>query len=196
VETEETGEIDTEQRETEEGMVKMEEAEGSKNPFVLIETSMGTIKVELLQDKAPVTVKNFLDYANEKFYDGTIFHRVIQNFVIQGGGFTTDMEKKPTKPAIINEATNKLSNLKGTIAMARTQFVDSATSQFYINLKDNVNLDHRDETPEGYGYCVFGKVVEGMDVVETIGGVPTTTKDFFRDVPVTAVVINSVRVTE
>src|SRR3972149_3391924 len=136
------------------------------SPMVVMKTSMGTIKIELDEAKAPVTVKNFLAYVDEGFYDGTIFHRVIDGFMVQGGGFTADMTQKPTKPAIKNEAGNGLKNLRGTIVMARTSVVDSATAQFFINVVDNAFLDHRDETPGGFGYAVFGRVVEGMDVVD------------------------------
>ncbi|MEW5802640.1 MAG: peptidylprolyl isomerase [bacterium] len=172
---------------------KAAETQKAKNPVVLIETSMGTIKIELFEKNAPLTVKNFMSYVKEKFYDGTIFHRVVPDFVIQGGGFTQDMTQKPTKAAVKNEATNKISNTAGTVAMARTSVVDSATSQFFINLRDNLFLDHKDETDQGFGYCVFGKVIEGMDVVTKIGKVPTATKGFNRDVPVTPVVIKSVQ---
>ncbi len=187
-------ETGSEAEKEEEGKPEVTEDKGEPmNPVVLINTSMGNIKVELFQKEAPITVKNFLDYVNEDFYNGTIFHRVISGFMIQGGGFIPDMTQKPTKEPIKNEATNKISNSAGTIAMARTQIVDSATSQFYINLVDNLQLDHKNETMRGYGYCVFGKVIEGMDVVEKIGGVPTTSKGHYRDVPVTPVLIKSIR---
>jgi cyclophilin family peptidyl-prolyl cis-trans isomerase len=167
-------------------------AEGKKNPMVLLSTSMGDIKIELDQAKAPVTVKNFLAYVHDKFYDGTIFHRVIPGFMIQGGGFDTHMHQKPTKPPIKNEATNGLKNDVGTIAMARTAVVDSATAQFFINVKDNAFLNHRDNSQAGYGYAVFGKVVEGMDVVHKIEHVQTANQGMFQNVPVTPVVIKSV----
>ena len=167
--------------------------EKKDNPIVLLETSMGNIKIELFQKEAPISVKNFLTYAKEKFYDGTIFHRVISNFMIQGGGFTSDMKKKSTHPPIKNEAINKISNSKGSLAMARTGVVDSATSQFFINLKNNFFLDHKNTSQAGYGYCVFGQVIEGMNVVEQIGKVPTTTKNRSKDVPATPVIIKSVR---
>ncbi len=163
------------------------------NLRVVIETSKGNITVELWQDKAPITVANFLRYVDEKFYDGTIFHRVIENFMIQGGGFTPDMKQKPTHDPIKNEAAKELENALGTIAMARTSVVDSATCQFFINVKDNDFLDHRDETPRGFGYAVFGKVVDGMPVVETIKQVKTTTKGMFSDVPEETVLIKSIR---
>jgi cyclophilin family peptidyl-prolyl cis-trans isomerase len=168
-------------------------AEG-KNPMLLMSTSMGDIKIELYEDKAPVTVKNFLGYVNDKFYDGTIFHRVIPNFMIQGGGFDKDMKEKPTKPPIKNEAGNGLKNDTGTVAMARTGVVDSATAQFFINVKDNAFLNHRDETPQGFGYAVFGKVVDGMDVVHKIEHVQTTTKGVYQNVPQEPVVIKSITV--
>ena len=162
---------------------------------VIVATSEGVIKIELWQDKAPVTVANFLRYTDEKFYDGTIFHRVIPGFMIQGGGFTPDMKQKPAHDPIKNEASASLSNKKGTIAMARTGVVDSATSQFFINHADNAGttLDHRDNTPEGFGYAVFGKVIEGMDVVEKIAAVATARVGGHDDVPVKPVVIESVR---
>ncbi len=134
------------------------------NPVVAIETNFGTIKVELFEEKAPITVKNFLSYVDDKHYDGLIFHRVIEGFMVQGGGMDKDKKEKKTKDPIKNEAANGLSNEKGTIAMARTAIADSATSQFYINTVNNTFLD-RKEDPNGVGYCVFGKVIEGMDVV-------------------------------
>ena len=144
-------------------------AADKKNPVVVMETSMGTIKIELAADKAPITVKNFLSYVDDKFYDGTIFHRVISDFMIQGGGLEPGFkEKKETKDPIKNEADNGLSNKKYTIAMARTDEPDSATAQFFINVKDNKALDHKDKTRRGYGYCVFGKVIDGTDVVDKI----------------------------
>jgi len=158
---------------------------------VLISTTLGDIKLELNATKAPITVKNFTDYANAGFYDGTIFHRVIRNFMIQGGGLTPDMNKKPTGPMIKNEASNGLKNLRGTIAMARTNAPDSATSQFFINHKDNAPLDY---APGSAGYAVFGKVIEGMNVVDAIASVPTTMKSGRGDVPMTPIIINSVKV--
>ncbi len=166
------------------------------NPVVLMKTSLGEITIELDQAKAPESTKNFLSYAKDKAYDGTVFHRVIPNFMIQGGGFDKDMNQKATKPPIKNEAGNELRNLKGTIAMARTGDPNSATSQFFISTKDNAFLDHRDDSPQGYGYAVFGKVVKGMDVVDKIAAVPTTTKMPHQNVPVTSVVIESVTVIE
>ncbi len=162
------------------------------NPQIVMKTSKGDITIELYADKAPISVKNFLSYVDEKFYDGTIYHRVIKGFMIQGGGFTADMHQKPTKAAIKNEAANGLKNLKGTVAMARTGEIDSATSQFFINHKDNAFLDHKDEA-EGFGYCVFGKVVAGMEVVDAVAEAPTMTKGMYRDVPRETVTIVSVR---
>ena len=168
-------------------------AEERKNPMVVMETSLGTIKIELLEDKAPITVKNFLEYVDDGYYDGTVFHRVIGNFMIQGGGFTPDMKQKDTKPPIKNEADNGLENKRGTLAMARTNVVDSATSQFFINVVDNEFLNHQEKSAQGYGYAVFGRVVEGMDVVDKIKTVSTTTKGFHQDVPEEPVIIKSVK---
>ena len=161
-----------------------------------IETSMGSITLELDETKAPVTVKNFIDYAKAGHYDGTIFHRVIDGFMIQGGGFTPAMEQKKTRDPIKNEATNGLSNARGTIAMARTSVVDSATSQFFINLVDNAFLNFRAPTPQYYGYAVFGKVTEGMDVVDRIAKVRTGFAGPHQNVPVEPVVIKKVTVAE
>ncbi len=180
-------------------MVAAGGAKAAENPVVVIETSMGTIKVELFEDKAPITVKNFLAYTDDKFYDETIFHRVIgkenggKDFMIQGGGFTADMSQKKTKDQIKNEATNGLTNDRGTLAMARTNVVDSATAQFFVNLTDNDFLNHKNTSTSGFGYCVFGKVTEGMDVVDKIKAVKTTTKSGMGDVPVETVTIKSVR---
>ena len=164
------------------------------NPKVLIKTNMGDITVELNAAKAPKSVENFLQYVKDGFYNGTIFHRVIDNFMIQGGGFTPDLRQKPTRPSIPNEAKNGLSNKRGTIAMARTPDPNSATAQFFINLVDNRNLDYvSDERAETWGYAVFGQVVSGMDVVDKIKAVPTGPKGPFRsDVPTTDVVIEKV----
>ena len=161
-----------------------------------IETSMGSITLELDAVKAPVTVKNFCDYAKSGHYNGTIFHRVIDGFMIQGGGFTAAMDQKPTNAPIKNEATNGLSNARGTIAMARTQVVDSATSQFFINLIDNTFLDHRGADPRGFGYAVFGKVTDGMDVVDKIAKVKTRSVGYYENVPEEAVTIRKVHVEE
>jgi peptidyl-prolyl cis-trans isomerase A (cyclophilin A) len=158
------------------------------NPQVMLETSKGTIVIELDQAKAPVSVGNFLSYMKSGFYDGTIFHRVIPNFMIQGGGFTANMEQKGTREPIVNEAANGLANKRGTIAMARTADPNSATAQFFINLKDNAFLD-KANAQDGYGYCVFGKVVKGMNVVDAIAGVKTGTVGNLQDVPLEAVVI-------
>lgn len=157
--------------------------------MVTIKTSLGDIKVELFEKEAPETVKNFLGYIDDGFYRGTIFHRVIDGFMIQGGGFDEKFVQKPTKAQIVNEATNQLSNLTGTLAMARTSVVNSATSQFFINVSDNTFLDFRAPTPEHFGYCVFAKVTEGMDVVDQIRKVKTGTRGMHRDVPVENVVI-------
>jgi cyclophilin family peptidyl-prolyl cis-trans isomerase len=162
------------------------------NPVVVMETSMGNITIELNQDKAPITVKNFLQYVESGFYKGTIFHRVIGHFMIQGGGFTADMlRKKPGNP-IKNEAANGLKNQRGTISMARTGVIDSATSQFFINVRDNASLNHKSDKPEEYGYAVFGKVIDGMDVVDKIKNVETTERNGYQNVPVEPVIIESV----
>lgn len=167
-----------------------------QNPQVVMETSMGTITIELFKEKAPITVKNFLNYVKEGYYDGLIFHRVIKDFMIQGGGLNEAMEQKKTKFAIKNEATNGLSNKRGTLAMARTAVVDSATSQFFINTVDNAFLDHQGKQPDRFGYCVFGQVVDGMDVVDQIRAVKTGSKAGHGDVPVEPVFITSARVVE
>jgi cyclophilin family peptidyl-prolyl cis-trans isomerase len=163
-----------------------------KNPVVTIETSMGTIKVELNAEKAPITVKNFLGYVDDKFYDGVIFHRVIPNFMIQGGGMLPGMKEKGTKLPIKNEGGNGLDNERGTLAMARTGVPDSATAQFFINLKANTFLD-RANSQDGVGYAVFGKVIDGMDVVDKIAGVSTGKRGPHGDVPIDDVVIKSIR---
>lgn len=167
-----------------------------KNPVVIMETSMGTVKIELFKDKAPISVRNFLSYVKDAYYDGTIFHRVIKNFMVQGGGLDENMQPKKTKFAIKNEATNGLKNVRGTLAMARTAVVDSATSQFFINVVDNAFLDHAGKTPDRFGYAVFGQVIEGMDVVDAIRDVKTTTKSGHQDVPVDPVAITSLRLAE
>ena len=165
------------------------------NVIVVIETSMGAITAELYQDKAPATVANILSYVDEKYYDGTVFHRVIKDFMIQGGGFTTQMKQKPTKAPVKNEADNGLKNERGTLAMARTPVVDSATAQFFINHGEhNDFLDFKSKTPQGYGYTVFGKVIDGMDVVDKIATVETTGKSGpFQDMPLKQVEIKSIR---
>jgi cyclophilin family peptidyl-prolyl cis-trans isomerase len=172
------------------------EKKGGRMTTVRIETSMGVIVAELDGEKAPETVQNFLSYVNSRFYDGTIFHRVIDGFMIQGGGFTPDMEVKETESPIKNEAGNGLKNLRGTLAMARTNVVDSATSQFFINLVDNGFLDHKNRTPQGFGYAVFGRVVEGMDVVDAIGSVQTGNVKGHGDVPLETVVMEKAAVVE
>ncbi|MHC4213763.1 MAG: peptidylprolyl isomerase [Planctomycetota bacterium] len=159
---------------------------------VRIKTTEGEVVVELNEEKAPVTVGNFLQYVEEGFFDGTIFHRVINGFMVQGGGLTADMEKKQTRPEIVNEASNGLKNDRGTLAMARTQDPDSATAQFFINHKDNDFLNYVDQ--DNPGYAVFGCVVEGMDVVDKIASVETTTKGMYSDVPAEPVVIESAAV--
>jgi cyclophilin family peptidyl-prolyl cis-trans isomerase len=166
------------------------------NPKVIIETNMGNIELELYPDKAPVSVENFLSYVKDGFYAGTIFHRVIDGFMIQGGGFDKNMTKKQTKPSIANEADNGLKNNRGTIAYARTNIIDSATSQFFINLVDNDFLNFKNKTQQGYGYAVFGKVTKGMKVVDKIGKVKTGTQRGMNDVPNEQVVILSVKVVE
>ena len=159
------------------------------NPVVVLETSKGIIEVELNEAKAPISSKNFLDYVDSHFFDGLIFHRVIDNFMIQGGGFTADMAQKSGKPPIENEAGNGLTNDKYTLAMARTSVVNSATSQFFINTKDNAFLNHKDNTPQGFGYAVFGKVVEGKEVVDKMKKVPTGNAAGHQNVPTTPIVI-------
>jgi cyclophilin family peptidyl-prolyl cis-trans isomerase len=168
-------------------------AKGPAYPVVVIETSMGTIKVELYEDKAPITVKNFLSYVDKKHYDGTIFHRVINGFMVQGGGFDETMKERDTAAPIKNEAANGLKNTVGMLAMARTNVPDSATAQFFINVKDNTFLDFRDPSPQGIGYAVFGKVISGMDVVDKIKAVRTTMKNGMGDVPEQAVIMKSVK---
>jgi len=163
------------------------------NPKVLMKTSKGDITIELYQDKAPITVANFLSYVDAKFYDGTIFHRVIKGFMIQGGGLTAELAERQAKPPIKNEASNGLKNERGTLAMARTPEVNSATSQFFINHKYNDFLDHKDDTPQGFGYCVFGKVTAGLDVVDAIANSPTGTAHGMKDVPRETITIISVQ---
>lgn len=161
---------------------------------VIVETSLGSFQIELDAEHAPKSVANFLAYVDASHYDGTIFHRVIPGFMIQGGGYTTDYEKKPVKSAVENEADNGLKNLKGTVAMARTGEPHSATSQWFVNVVDNAFLDHQEKTQSGWGYTVFGKVIEGMDSVEKIRNVATSAGgSFAKDCPVDQVVIKSVR---
>ena len=168
----------------------------SAGPQVKIATSKGDIIVELDAKAAPKTVANFLAYVREGFYNGTIFHRVIKNFMIQGGGLTADMNKKQTRAPVANEADNGLRHHSGTIAMARTNAPHSATSQFFINVKSNPFLNHRAKTMQRWGYCVFGKVAQGMDVVKAIENVPTGAKAGRKDVPTTPVIINSITLLE
>lgn len=163
----------------------------ARNPHVVMETSMGTVKLELFEKEAPISVKNFLAYVNSGFYSGTLFHRVINGFMIQGGGFNSDFRQKPTNAPIRNEAANGLKNLRGTIAMARTGAPDSATSQFFINVVNNDMLNR--PSPDGFGYAVFGKVVEGMDVVDRIKAVRTGFSHGMPDVPEQPVVIKSIK---
>ena len=164
------------------------------NPSVTLETSKGSIKIALHADKAPETVDNFLKYVDDKFYEGTIFHRVIDNFMIQGGGFTPEMQQKPTSSPIENEADKGLKNARGTIAMARTSDPHSATSQFFINTgAKNEFLNHSSKSGQGWGYCAFGEVVEGMEVVDEISVVKTGRSGMHNDVPEEPVVIQSVR---
>lgn len=163
------------------------------NPVVLIETSMGSMKAELWADKAPETVANFMGYIDKEYYDGLIFHRVIDGFMIQGGGFTPDMRQKATGKPIRNEASAELANNRGTLAMARTSDINSATSQFFINLADNDFLNHKSKNPDGYGYCAFGTLVEGLDVLDAIGKVKTASSRGHGDVPVETVEIKSIR---
>jgi len=162
-----------------------------KNPVVLMETSLGSVKIEIYPDKAPITVKNFLGYVKQGFYDGTVFHRVIAGFMVQGGGFTADLKEKPTGKPIKNEAANGLRNDRGTIAMARTMDPDSASAQFFINLVNNDGLNR--PRPDGHGYAVFGRVIGGMEVVDRIAAVRTGFRRGMGDVPLEPVVIKAVK---
>jgi peptidyl-prolyl cis-trans isomerase B (cyclophilin B) len=168
-------------------------AEQAKNPVVTMATSMGSFRIELDAEKAPISTKNFLDYVSDSYFDGLIFHRVIPGFMIQGGGFDANMKQKGAKAPIKNEAANGLKNVTGSIAMARTNDIDSATAQFFINVKNNDFLNHKSPSPDGFGYAVFGQVIEGMDVVRAIEKVPTGNRGMHQDVPMEAVVINSVK---
>ncbi len=168
-------------------------ASAADNPTIVVETSLGTFEAELFADKAPKTVANILSYVDDKFYDGLIFHRVISTFMIQGGGLDSKLNKKETKAAIKNESANGLSNKRGTLAMARTPMPDSATSQFFVNVKDNNGLDRANSEDE-VGYCVFGKVTKGMDVVDKIKDVKTEVRSGTKDVPIEDVTIKSIRV--
>lgn len=176
------------------GTITMTEKEQSKEkPVVLLKTNLGDIKLELFPDKAPATVENFLKYVADGHYVNTIFHRVIDGFMVQGGGYTSDLKSKPTRESIKNEANNGVSNKKGTIAMARTQDINSATAQFFINVVDNPFLDYRGDSPHEYGYCVFGTVIDGMDVVEKIRDIETTTQGPYQDLPVKPIEILSAK---
>tara|TARA_R110000868_G_scaffold119179_5_gene315787 strand:+ start:74 stop:592 length:519 start_codon:yes stop_codon:yes gene_type:complete len=166
------------------------------NLMVKLHTNYGVITLTLFADKAPQTVANFLEYVKDGFYDNTIFHRVIDGFMIQGGGFGVGMEQKPTKATVKNEANNGLVNNTGTVAMARTNEPHSATAQFFINIKDNSFLNFRSETPDGWGYCVFAEVSDGMDVVNKIKAVNTGTSGYHQDVPVEDVVIQKVELVD
>lgn len=177
-----------------EGEGGKETGEQVKNTIVKLETSEGDIIIELDDEKAPITVANFIKYVDEGFYDGTIFHRVIPDFMIQGGGFTADMQQKKTHPNIKNEADNGLKNNRGTIAMARALSPDTASSQFFINLKDNDFLNFKQKNLEGWGYCVFGKVTSGMEVVDKIATVKTGTRQVHQDVPMRAITIKKASV--
>ncbi len=164
------------------------------NPVVEMVTSLGMIKIELYADKAPKTVENFLQYTKERFYDGTVFHRVIPGFMVQGGGFTPDMEQKKTRETIANEAQNGLKNQKGTLAMARTSNPHSATAQFFINVADNEFLNFTGPTQQGFGYCVFGRVTQGMDIVDKLVAIPTGTRSGHQNVPLKPIVIQNMRI--
>ncbi|WP_350341573.1 peptidylprolyl isomerase [Desulfoferula mesophila] len=166
------------------------------NPVVKLQTSMGDIEIELYPDKAPKTVENFLNYVNKGFYNGTVFHRVINGFMVQGGGLNDKMQLKATDKPIQNEADNGLKNDEYTVAMARTMDPNSATAQFFINVTDNDFLNFKSKDAQGWGYAVFGKVIKGMDVVDKIKTVETTTKGMHQDVPVTPVVINKAEVVQ
>ena len=168
----------------------------SQQPSIIIETNKGSITITLNQDKAPISTENFLSYVRDGFYDLTVFHRVIPNFMIQGGGFTAEMKQKETNQQIKNEADNGLKNVRGAIAMARTQVVDSASSQFFINLADNSFLDHQGKTPNAYGYAVFGQVTDGMEIVDAIAKVPTGNSGHHQDVPKDAIIITKATIVE
>ncbi|MFH0810128.1 MAG: peptidylprolyl isomerase [Pseudomonadota bacterium] len=172
------------------------EGQSQACPKVVLKTSAGDITLELYPDKAPVTVANFLSYVKDGFYKGTVFHRVIPGFMLQGGGFTPTMAEKPTRASIKNEAANGLNNDRGTIAMARTNVPDSATAQFFINVANNAFLNHRGSSPQSFGYAVFGRVTKGMEVVDKIVAVPTKTLGHYENVPVTPVMIESVELVD
>lgn len=171
-------------------------SEQNQNPQVQIKTNKGTIVLELYAEQAPKTVENFLAYVKDGFFDGTIFHRVIPGFMIQGGGFTPEMDQKPTKAPVQNEANNGLKNERGTIAMARTPDPHSATAQFFINVKNNDFLNFSSETQQGWGYAVFGRVAEGIDVVDAIVAVPTGRHGMHQDVPVEPVIMEQISIVE
>lgn len=172
---------------------KVEATPAVAAPKVLLKTSMGDVTIELAADKAPKSTANFLAYVNSGFYDGTVFHRVIDNFMVQGGGFTKELQQKPTRASIINESKNGLSNVRGSIAMARTADPNSATAQFFVNVVDNPQLDYASDAQPGY--CVFGKVIAGLDVIDKIKGMPTGPQNQFRsDVPTTPIVIEKASV--
>jgi peptidyl-prolyl cis-trans isomerase B (cyclophilin B) len=164
------------------------------SPKIKFQTSLGDFVIQLDTEKAPISAENFLNYVNTGFYTGTIFHRIIPGFMAQGGGFTTDFEQKPVEAAIKNEANNGLKNDRGTLAMARTNDPHSATAQFFINYKDNGSLNHTSESPSGWGYAVFGKVIEGMDVVDKMADAPTGNRGMHQDVPQTDIVIEKAEV--
>jgi peptidyl-prolyl cis-trans isomerase A (cyclophilin A) len=164
----------------------------AENPVVIVETNKGNFEIELNADKAPVSVQNFLDYVDSSFYDKTIFHRVVKDFVVQGGGHNEDMFEKPTKAPIVNEAKNGLSNVKYSVGMARDTDVNSATSQFYINTKDNVRLDYKDD--DHYGYAVFGQVIKGTDVIDAMNTAPTQTVGEFQNVPIDPIVVQKISI--
>ncbi len=174
-----------------EGANAMEE--NTNNTTVEVTTNLGKFQIKLNADKAPLTVKNFLQYTKDGHYDNTIFHRVIDGFMVQGGGFTSDFNQKETRKAIKNEAENGLKNKRGTVAMARTSDVDSATSQFFINTVDNSFLDFRGKNPQEYGYCVFGEVTTGMDVIDKIEQAKTGNRGMHGDVPVETIEITSIK---
>ena len=174
---------------------KSVDATSGEVKLAIIHTNQGKIKIKLYENEAPETSKNFINYAKSGKYNGTIFHRVIANFMIQGGGHLPDMSEITTNAPIINEASNNISNTKGTIAMARTSDPHSATSQFFINLKDNNFLD-KSKSPDGYGYCVFGEVVEGIDIVEKIGATKTGNVGYFSDVPTNTITIDKIEIPE
>ncbi|MDY0211903.1 MAG: peptidylprolyl isomerase [Desulfuromonadaceae bacterium] len=173
-------------------LVQTSHATNPEGVRVAITTNVGSFEINLNVEEAPVSTRNFLEYVDSGFYAGTVFHRVIKGFMIQGGGFTESMLQKPTQAAITNEAHNGLRNRRGTIAMARTNQINSATSQFFINVEDNGFLDHRNVSASGYGYAVFGKVVKGMDVVDEIAAMATAVKKNMSDVPVKSIVIHSI----